>query len=48
VLGSGKRLFEHGVAPRAFTLSDHSVTGAGLQLLTYQRAGDVETGTIGT
>ena len=48
VLGSGKRLFEHGVAPRSFTLADHSVTGSGLQLLTYQRAGAVETGTIGT
>ncbi len=48
VLGSGKRLFEHGVAPGSFTLAGHSVTGSGLQLLTYQRAGAVETGTVGT
>ena len=48
VLGSGKRLFEHGVAPGSFTLAGHSVTGTGLQLLTYERAGAVETGTVGT
>lgn len=48
VLGSGKRLFDGGAAPRSFTLADHAVTGTGLQLLTYQRAGAVEIGTIGT
>jgi dihydrofolate reductase len=48
VLGAGKRLFEGGAAPRAFTLADHSVTGSGLQLLTYERAGAVETGTVGS
>ena len=48
VLGSGKRLFDGGAAPRSFTLAGHAVTGSGLQLLTYQRAGAVEIGTIGT
>jgi dihydrofolate reductase len=47
VLGPGKRLFEGGAAPRTFTLAGHSVTGSGLQLLTYDRSGEVETGTVG-
>ena len=44
VLGSGKRLFEGGAAPRAFSLTDHSTTGNGVQLLTYQRSGELQYG----
>ena len=48
VVGTGKRLFEGGAAPRAFTVADHATTAAGAQLVTYERAGAVETGTVGS
>ena len=46
-LGSGKRLFDEGTIPAAFTLTESSVTPSGVIIANYKRAGKVETGTIG-
>jgi dihydrofolate reductase len=46
-LGSGKRLFDDGTIPAAFTLTESSVTKSGVIFANYKRAGKVETGTIG-
>jgi dihydrofolate reductase len=46
-LGKGKKLFEDGPIPAAFTLAESMVTGKGVILANYQRAGEVKTGTIG-
>jgi dihydrofolate reductase len=46
-LGTGKRLFAEGTIPAAFTMTDHLVTKNGVIFANYQRAGDVETGTVG-
>lgn len=46
-LGSGKRLFGEGTIPAAFTLTDSLITPNGVIFASYQRAGDVKTGTIG-
>jgi dihydrofolate reductase len=46
-LGEGKRLFGEGTVPRTWLLTAHSVTGTGALLLTYENAGEVETGTVG-
>jgi dihydrofolate reductase len=46
-LGSGKRLFGEGTIPAAFTLTDSLVTSNGVYYASYQRAGEVETGTVG-
>ena len=46
-LGSGKRLFEEGTIPAAFTLTDSLVTKNGVIFANYKRAGDVKTGTVG-
>ena len=47
VLGSGKRLFGDGAVPRAWKLGTHKATSTGAVILSYERAGDVETGTVG-
>lgn len=47
VLGKGKKLFDDGIIPAAFTLLESIVTPGGVIIANYQRAGDVETGTIG-
>ena len=47
VLGSGKRLFGDGAIPRAWKLGTHKTTSTGAVILSYERAGDVETGTVG-
>lgn len=49
VLGTGKRVFEGGVIPAAFTL-DAAPVGyqSGAVQLTYRRAGDVVTGDMGS
>lgn len=44
VLGHGKRLFGDGAAPGAFRLVAHEVTGTGVTIGRYERAGGVETG----
>ncbi len=45
-LGSGKPLFGAGTLPRTWRLTASSVTGTGALVLTYQRAGEVDTGTM--
>jgi len=46
-LGKGKKLFESGAIPAAFTLIESTVTPAGVIVANYKRAGKVITGTIG-
>jgi dihydrofolate reductase len=46
-LGTGKRLFAEGTIPAAFKMTDHLVTNNGVIFAYYQRAGEVETGTVG-
>lgn len=45
-LGSGKKLFQEGTIPAAFTLLNFSATSSGVILANYKRAGDVKTGSI--
>lgn len=47
VLGKGKRLFAENSAPAAFKLTDSLVTKNGVIFAYYERAGEVETGTVG-
>jgi dihydrofolate reductase len=47
-LGSGKRLFAEGTIPAAFKVTESIVGSTGVILVNYQRAGDVQTGTIGS
>jgi len=46
-LGKGKKLFDDGTIPAAFTLTDSLVTSNGVIFANYKRAGKVKTGTIG-
>ncbi len=46
-LGKGKKLFDSGTIPAAFTLIGSIVTPSGVILANYKRAGKVKTGTIG-
>jgi dihydrofolate reductase len=46
-LGTGKRLFDEGTIPAAFTLTDSLVTSNGVIFASYKRAGEVKTGTVG-
>ncbi len=47
VLGTGKKLFAAGAAPRAFTLREGVVSSNGVFLAHYVKSGDVQTGTVG-
>jgi dihydrofolate reductase len=47
VLGEGKRLFGDGAIPRSWRLNSQATTPSGAVMVSYQRAGEVETGTIG-
>lgn len=47
LLGKGKKLFDNGAVPAAFTLTESVVTPKGVVMAVYQRAGKVATGTIG-
>jgi dihydrofolate reductase len=47
VLGEGKRLFGEGAVPRTWRLTGSRTTGSGALLLSYERAGEVETGSVG-
>jgi dihydrofolate reductase len=47
ILGQGKKLFDNGLVPAAFTLSESSITTTGVIIANYKRAGKVQTGTIG-
>ncbi|MFI5130860.1 MAG: dihydrofolate reductase family protein [Chitinophagales bacterium] len=46
-LGKGKKLFDNGAIPGAFTLTDSVVTTTGVIIANFRRAGEVKTGTIG-
>ncbi len=46
-LGKGKKLFDKGAIPAAFTLTESSVTPSGVIIANYKRAGKVRTGTVG-
>ena len=47
-LGKGKKLFDNGTIPAAFTLIESIVTPSGVIIANYKRAGRVKTGTIGS
>ncbi len=47
ILGNGKKLFEGGAIPAAFTLTESTVTPSGVIFANYKRAGEVKTGTVG-
>lgn len=47
-LGNGKKLFEGGTIPAAFTLTESLATPAGVIVANYKRAGKVVTGTMGS
>jgi dihydrofolate reductase len=46
VVGKGKRLFDEGTVPGAMRLTSSSTTSTGAVVLSYERAGDVQTGTF--
>ena len=46
-LGKGKKLFDKGTIPAAFTLIESIVTPTGVIIANYKRAGEVKTGTMG-
>ncbi len=46
-LGKGKKLFDGGAIPAAFTVTESYVTTKGVFIANYQKAGKVQTGTIG-
>jgi dihydrofolate reductase len=45
-LGKGKKLFDDGTIAKSFTLTESSVTAAGVIIANYKRGGAVKTGTI--
>lgn len=47
VLGEGKKLFDNGSMPAAFTLTESHVTTKGVILANYKRAGEIVTGDVG-
>ena len=46
-LGEGKKLFDNGTIPAAFTFMESTVTTTGVIIANYKRAGKVKTGTVG-
>jgi dihydrofolate reductase len=46
-LGKGKKLFDNGAIPAAFTLTESIITTTGVIIAHYKRAGKVKTGTVG-
>jgi len=46
-LGKGKKLFDNGAIPAAFTLVESIITSTGVIILHYKRAGKVKTGNVG-
>ncbi len=45
-LGQGKRLFEDGISPAAFSLESTTTSPSGVIVANYKRAGEVKTGTF--
>jgi dihydrofolate reductase len=46
-LGTGKKLFDNGTIPAAFSLLESTATPSGVIVASYKRAGEVKTGTMG-
>jgi dihydrofolate reductase len=46
ILGKGKKLYDEHAVPAAFTLTETTVTPKGIIFATYQRAGQVQTGSF--
>lgn len=46
VLGKGKRLFAEGTVPAGFKLVDSKTSTSGVLVATYERAGEVKTGSF--
>lgn len=46
ILGKGKKLFDNGTIPSAFTLTESIVTLKGVIIVHYKRAGEVKTGSL--
>jgi dihydrofolate reductase len=46
ILGTGKKLFENGAIPAAFTLTESHVTSKGVIITNYKRAGEIMTGNV--
>jgi hypothetical protein len=46
-LGKGKKLFDDGTIPTAFSLIESSVTPSGVIIANYKRVGKVKTGSLG-
>lgn len=46
-LGKGKKLFDRGTIPAAFTLFESTVTPSGVIMANYRRAGKVKTAAVG-
>jgi dihydrofolate reductase len=47
LLGSGKRLFASGTVPAGLALTRSAVSGTGVVMAAYARAGEVKTGSFG-
>jgi dihydrofolate reductase len=45
-LGKGKKLFDNGTIPAAFTLTESIVTASGVIIANYKRSGKVKTGNV--
>ena len=45
-LGRGKRLFDNGTIPAAYTLVDSITSPNGVMIATFKRAGEVKTGSF--
>jgi len=46
-LGKGKKIFDNGTIPAAFTLTESILTSKGVIIACYKRAGKVKIGTVG-
>lgn len=46
-IGSGKKLFAEGTKPKAFKVTESTVSPTGVIIATYEPAGELTTGTIG-
>jgi dihydrofolate reductase len=46
ILGKGKKLFDKGSVPAAFTLTESTVTSTGVIIAYYKREGEVKTGNV--
>lgn len=46
-IGKGKKLFDKGTSPAAFTLTESVATPSGVIIANYKRAGKIKTGTVG-